>query len=397
MNDFFAFLALLLGAYTAFNALNLCVLSTAGILGKGDDDISKKKVQTKRRILVLIPAYKEDKVIIESVKVNLQQDYPGVLYDLAVIADSCKADTIRQLKKLPIKVIEVSFESSTVCRALNAGLASIPDDIYSTVVISDADNHMAPDFLSRVNMAFDDGWRAVQGHRVAKNLNTNVAILDAISEEVNNHIFRKGHRALGFSSSLIGSGMAFEFGLLKTYLSQIDAIGGYDKELEMRIVADKLKIAYLEEAYIFDEKVQTAFTFEQQRTRWAEAQIQQAQLHLSQVIPQLVKGNFDYVEKTMQMVMLPRVLLLGILVLSVVMSVIMQWSGLLEFFGIQLILVSIALALALPGYLRKLLKFNVLLIVPVLFFRFVRSVFNFRRAQGVFIHTPHSTDDKVVI
>jgi cellulose synthase/poly-beta-1,6-N-acetylglucosamine synthase-like glycosyltransferase len=387
----------LLGAYTAFNAINLCILSIAGFLGKADDVVLKSAVKKYRRILVLIPAYKEDKVIIESVKANLQQEYPADLYDLAVIADSCQEDTISQLKSLPIKVIEVEFESSTVSRALNAGLASIADDDYSVVVISDADNHMAPDFLARINRAFDEGWRAVQGHRVAKNVNTRVAVLDAISEEVNNHIFRKGHRALGFSSSLIGSGMAFEFNLLKKHLSQIDSIGGYDKELEMRLMSDKLQIAYLEGAYIFDEKVQTPFTFEQQRTRWAEAQIQQAQLHLRQVIPQLLKGNFDYVERTAQMLMLPRVLLLGVLVISVIMSLIFGWTRLLELFGSQLILVSIALAVALPGYLRKRLKLNVLLMVPVLFFRFVRSVFNFRRAQTVFIHTPHSTDDNVLI
>jgi hypothetical protein len=50
---------------------------------------------------------------------------------------------------------------------------------------------------------------AVQGHRTAKNTNNSWAILDAISEEINNNIFRKGHRVLGLSSAIIGSGMAF--------------------------------------------------------------------------------------------------------------------------------------------------------------------------------------------
>jgi hypothetical protein len=34
-------------------------------------------------------------------------------------------------------------------------------------------------------------------------MNTDVAVLDAASEEINNSIFRSGHIALGFSSPLL--------------------------------------------------------------------------------------------------------------------------------------------------------------------------------------------------
>ena len=64
----------------------------------------------------------------------------------------------------------------------------------------------------------------MQGHRVAKNHNTNLATLDAVSEEINNNIFRSGHRAIGLSSALIGSGMAFDYELIKSEMAKIDAI-----------------------------------------------------------------------------------------------------------------------------------------------------------------------------
>ena len=50
-------------------------------------------------------------------------------------------------------------------------------------------------FLKKINAAFAHGYVAVQGHRTAKNMNTSWAILDAVSEEINNNIFRKGHTA----------------------------------------------------------------------------------------------------------------------------------------------------------------------------------------------------------
>jgi hypothetical protein len=39
----------------------------------------------------------------------------------------------------------------------------------------------------------------VQGHRASKNTK-DFAMLDAISEEINNNIYSKGHRAIGMSS-----------------------------------------------------------------------------------------------------------------------------------------------------------------------------------------------------
>ena len=64
--------------------------------------------------------------------------------------------------------------------------------------------------MAEINRAFDNGVKSAQAHRTGKNLNTDISILDGISEEINNGIFRSGHNALGLSAALSGSGMAFE-------------------------------------------------------------------------------------------------------------------------------------------------------------------------------------------
>ena len=120
-------------------------------------------------------------VIIESVQANLRQQYPTDRFELIVIADSIQPAVLTQLAELPIRIIPVSFETSTVSKAINAALEQIPAGQYDVLMVADADNHMATDFLQRINLAFDNGWRAVQGHRVAKNTNTSVAIFDAMN------------------------------------------------------------------------------------------------------------------------------------------------------------------------------------------------------------------------
>ena len=73
--------------------------------------------------------------------------------------------------------------------------------IKKHVVVLDADNVMAPDFLDCVDHSIikDNGNTAIQAHRLAKNTNSTIALLDAINEETGNNILRKGHVTLGFS------------------------------------------------------------------------------------------------------------------------------------------------------------------------------------------------------
>jgi len=388
------FLWSLLIIFLSFNVGYLLLFAIAGRFGKADDvapaATSSVRATTYRKIAVLIPAYKEDIVILDSVRANLRQDYPSDQFDLIVIADSLRADTLAQLAELPIRVVPVSFEKSTVTKAINAGLAAISTDDFAIVAVSDADNHMAPDFLIRVNAAFGQGWQVVQGHRVAKNTLSGIALLDAISEEINNNIFRKGARALGLSSALIGSGMAFDHVLMRAAMNGQTTTGGYDKELEMNLLLGGHRIAYLEKAIIYDEKVSNAAVFQNQRTRWIAAQWQFLSDYFWRGMAGLSQGNTEGAFKILQTLVLPRVLLLGILGLVTILSLFMgQAFFWLVPFCLLLGLIS-SLLLAVPAYLWKRVTVNELLLIPMLMLRFARAVFNIRKAFSSFMHTPHA-------
>ena len=92
---------------------------------------------------------------------------------------------------------------------------------------------MQPRFLERINDRLNDGYRAIQGQRSYKNWDSPMGALDGLSEIVNTHILCKGHAVLGLSARLAGSGMAFEYDLFKDVMEEIDAIGGFDKEMEL--------------------------------------------------------------------------------------------------------------------------------------------------------------------
>ncbi len=359
----------------------------------------KKLVAAKqiRKVAVLIPGYKEDAVIVEVAQEALKQVYPTDKYDVIIIADSFQPQTITKLKQLPIQVIEVSFDKSTKSKALNKAMAQLPND-YDIALILDADNIMATDFISKINIAFDAGFQVVQGHRVAKNTNTAFAILDAVSEELNNSIFRKGHRALGLSSALIGSGMAFDYQQFKKRMTEIHAIGGFDKELELTLLRDGYTIEYLKDALVFDEKVQKVEVFENQRKRWLSAQfIYFGRFFFSGVKHLVLKGNIDFFDKVYQMVSPPRVLLIGLTTIIsatyTALHFIFPESNLAAISYISWLsvwgAVVVAFILAIPTNFYNYQTFKALLTLPKAFFSMFLSLFKLKGANKKFIHTQH--------
>jgi len=94
---------------------------------------------------------------------------------------------------------------------------------------------MAPDFLARIDGAFRDGARAVQGRRVART-DTSFAILDACARR-STTIFQAGKQCTWPELCRHRSGMAFEFGMVKEILSRIDAVGGLTRYYSWRCEA----------------------------------------------------------------------------------------------------------------------------------------------------------------
>ncbi|MDP4290213.1 MAG: glycosyltransferase family 2 protein [Bacteroidota bacterium] len=358
------------------------------IIGLGRKTPTPSPFDFYRKILILIPAFKEDEVILDVVKDALKQDYPTDGYRIVVIADSLAEETVQSLLSLPIDVIDVKFSSSTKSKALNAACAQVEAD-YDIVVVLDADNLMEHDFLKKINLGFANGFKVIQGHRIAKNSDTSFALLDGISEEINNHIFRQGHRAAGLSSALIGSAMGFEFGLFKRLMKNINAIGGFDKELELSIAKEKIKIDYLSDAYVFDEKVQNAYKFTNQRRRWLSAQF----FYFGRdFIPSLrllfTEKNLEYFNKAFQFVLPPRILLLGVVILINIWVQFTQIGNPVAWLLLLIINVLIFL-FSVPSKFYTFKTLKAIIDLPIGFFWMTISLIKSRRANREFIHTAH--------
>jgi len=340
-----------------------------------------------RNISVFLPAYKEDAVIVSTARQAAANPYP--YKKIVVIADSLKPETLKTLRQIPVSVVEVQFEKSTKAKAINRALECM-DTSPNVALVLDADNVMADDFLFKINDAFAAGEKVVQGHRIAKNTNTPFAMLDACSEEINNHIFRKAHVAVGLSSALIGSGMAFDYHLFREIMQQIQAVGGFDKELELRLLKKKVHFAYAEDALVYDEKVQSSEVFQHQRKRWLSAQWHYFSAHFTDALLDLFRtGNMDYFNKALQNLQIPRLILLGITtILALVFWFFPVYPAPFYWLAVWLATVA-ALVLAMPNWYLKKSFWLSLLHLPRAFLRMFLLLFRLKGANKSFIHTPH--------
>ncbi|WP_241160003.1 glycosyltransferase family 2 protein [Parabacteroides sp. ZJ-118] len=252
---------------------------------------------------VIFAAYKEDAVILESVKSFIRQDYPKDKYRVIVVSDHMRPETNRALAELPIELLTPDFEHSMKHKSVSYALEYIGDGA-DKVVIMDADNITETDFLTRINKVTQDNI-VLQAHRTLKNENTPIAIWDGLAEEINNTIFRKGRVNVGISSSLIGSGMVFDLGWFKAHMRKCETFAE-DKELEILLASQNIFVDYADNIYVYDEKTSRKEVMTRQRSRWFHAQVIAFGLILKHFNKHSLNRN--YVDKILQWVPFPRIL-----------------------------------------------------------------------------------------
>ena len=140
---------------------------------------------------------------------------------------------------------------------------------HERLTIIDSDNLVEPDYLLQLNKYFNAGFIAVQGERKAKNLDTTYSCIDA-ARDIYYHFFDgKILFEVGSSATLAGSGMAFTVQLYKECLGHLDVTGaGFDKVLQKEIITRNHRIAFTNQAIVYDEKTSQSDQLVKQRARW---------------------------------------------------------------------------------------------------------------------------------
>ena len=338
----------LLFVITAATVLYLGIFAIASLFKKSTE-ISKAKLQ--RRFIVLIPSYKQDAVIEQAVLSILSQSYPQRMFDVTVISDHQSEMTNMRLAQYPITLLTPNFAESTKAKSLQYAILNLPEfKIYDIVVILDADNIVNSEYLTNINDAYETAaTKAIQTHRISRNRDTAAARMDAVFEEINNNIFRKGHINVGLSSALASSGVAFDFEWFKKNVMKTKK-SGEDKELEALLLRQGIFIDYFDTIYVYGEKTRTTEKLNEQRSRWARQQILNLFRNIRYLPGAILSKQHDLTDKLIQWMLMPRTTMVGIIMLMSVVLPFIYFTLCIKWWLLAA-LVLFFFALATPDYL----------------------------------------------
>ena len=339
---------LILFVLVSLTVLYLGIFALGSMFSR-QNEIPKARIQN--RFIVLIPAYKNGKGALQSVRSILGQTYPQRLFDVTVIADHVDEMSNFRLAQQPVTLLTPNFRKSSRGKSLQLAINNLPQfKIYDIVVLLNPGCVLEPEFLSQVNDAFEAaGTRAIQLHRVSQNHDTAPARLSAIFEEINNSIFRKGHTALGLSAASAGSAMAFDFNWFKENIMTAKSSWD-DKELEILLLRQHIYVDYFDQILAFEEKFRNAEDFNRQRRRWALSQVMNSVRNIRFLPGAIFNRHYDLIDKIFQWMLLPRMIMMMIIVLMGVCMPFIYFSLAIKWWALFTIVLFI-FALATPNYL----------------------------------------------
>jgi cellulose synthase/poly-beta-1,6-N-acetylglucosamine synthase-like glycosyltransferase len=249
--------------------------------------------QKKNDFACIITAYQNIEMANTLVDSLLKQTYPN--FHIYLVADQCKKNDI-DITDERMTIIEPNKKLGSKVKSIITAINHFHRN-HDAVAIFDPDNLAHPDFLSEINQYFNMGYKAVQGKRMAKNLDTIYAALDAAGEIYYNYILKYVPYKIGASSNIAGSGMAIETSLFLKYLksdlitSKLDSvILAEDKILQNVLVDLGIQIAFNENAIVYDEKVSSAYQVKNQRKRWLKSYFE----NIAQALQLTLSGLKDW-------------------------------------------------------------------------------------------------------
>jgi len=334
---------------------------------------------------VIVTAYEQTDFIPAAVNSILELNYTKFL--VYVVADNCD---ISNLKFEDDRVILLRPEQTLASNTASHFYAIRHfRREHSHLTIIDSDNIVDREYLNELNKYFQSGFSAVQGIRKAKNLDTNLAALDAARDLYYHFYDGKVLFGLGSSATLSGSGMAFTIKLFRQCLeNKVIRGAGFDKVLQYEILKLNQRIAFSEKAIVYDEKTSVSEQLIKQRSRWINTWFKYFSNGFKLLLQGIKNFNLNQVLFGITLLRPPLfiflILSLVCLILNIFLNPIIVFAW---FAAFVLFIIGFGISLFQKGTDPRI--FKSLLNIPEFIFFQVVSLFKIKSANKISVATKH--------
>ncbi|WP_240647174.1 glycosyltransferase family 2 protein [Paenibacillus nanensis] len=248
----------------------------------------------RKSFAILIAAHNEERVIAPLLDNLNTLDYPAELYDVFVICDNCTDRTAEIAAAHGVYAMERSDDSR---KGKGFAMEWMLEQLwererqYDAVVVFDADNLVSRNFLREMNNKLADGHRVVQGYVETKNpFDSWVSLSYAITYWFINRMWQQARHNWGMATTLAGTGMCFESGLLKEIGWNATSLTE-DVEFTARCIGLGIYPTWANQAIIYDEKPITLAASMRQRVRWMRGHTDCARRYMGPLMLQAIRSR----------------------------------------------------------------------------------------------------------
>lgn len=309
------------------------------------------KAKNENRFIIIIPTSKNGISVEATVRSILGQTYSQRLFDVTVVANNEDEITLFHLAQQPITLLTPNFKDNIWTKSLQVAINNLPQfKIYDSAIILEAGDLVEPEFLQQMNDAYESaGTKVIQAHKLALNRDTTSARLEAVFEEINNSIFRRGHISVGLSASMASSGMVFNFEWFKNHILAAK-VSWADKDLEATIMREYIYVDYFDNIFVYSEKARQAEDFNRKRISWFITQWKTFFHNVHYLPAALFNRHYDLIDKLLQWMLIPRIVMMAIIIAMAIITPFIYMTAALKWW-IIFTLVLFVFAIATPNYL----------------------------------------------
>lgn len=284
------------GAFIALQGLTGAISAyQVGVSMFGIKQMKDTRVHTPQKTFAIFVAAHNEAEVIEPLIENLQKlDYPREMYDIFVICDNCTdstADIVRNAGALAFERFDDTKRGKGYAIEWMLERLWEQERQYDAVVMFDADNLAAKDFLLEMNEKLMTGSRVVQGYLDTKNPNDSwISMSMAISYYFTNRMWQLARYNLGLANALGGTGICIDTALLKEMGWGAHSLTE-DVEFTARCVERGIYPTWAHNARVYDEKPNTLKASYNQRLRWMQGHFDCASRYFWPLLGKSIKNR----------------------------------------------------------------------------------------------------------
>lgn len=333
---------------------------------------------------IIITAHQETRFVVPLVDSILKQHYGQ--FKVYIVADDCDT-SVWQFIDPRIRVLKPEPALHSKIKSIHYALSRF-ERKHDAVIILDADNLIHPAFLQVMNMYFQKGYKVVQADFKPKNTDTHYARMDAIGDMFNFFLEREAREWLNMSVAIWGSGVAIDLDLYQE-VQYADFLGGFDKKLQSHLVRRVKRIAFAPDAILYDEKITSGKSLENQRTRWISSYFKYFDESLKILWAGVKKASINLIYFSLVTLRPPLFLVVGFSIIVTIVNFFFfpfffdAWLIILGLF-----LLSFAAIVVIKGKDIRFLR--TFLLLPLFAFRQLLALLKVKKAKKSFMKTEHT-------